>query len=539
MSGIYLNIDCNGYWYNTSEINIKEKMEEAAMRRYVRQYAGTQVKALLFNGNGQKAAYPSKRVPRLWDGFDPDAGLDQPYLRASNPTLKFPEEAEKLKGVYFLLKLYCDMEKAGVDPFSIWFDECRKCGIEGWISYRMNDRHCVDNPEHGMHTDIWKKDHSIWRYEYRFEGWDDRAMDYEREEVREYYFAMIEDTLERYDVDGVELDWMRSGYHFKAGREDAGIKVMNDYMLRVRRLLDTWELKRSRRIQLSARVPSNPVSARYLGYDPAEWARQGWVDRVVATNHWATTDSYPPVEIWKELFAGTKTKLDIGNEGLVRPDRGAHAGIGTFHTIETLRGFAVSALARGADGVYLFNFMDTIRVDEFDKESNFKGDLYNRTLWEIGDLDILQGKSRRHVVTFADVWAEGEPAAYALPRRREGERYTSFRISVGEPPAEGQKAWVVAAFAAPDATDSGGTPLPAEKDIYEREPKPAPATAGEVEVRVNGVICPPDSGITAATDKIRHPLCWRIPDGVISGSAAVVEFHGTDATVIWLEMYIG
>jgi hypothetical protein len=533
MPGIYLNIDCNGYWYNTSEANISEKLEEAAMRRYVRQYAGTQVKGLLFNANGQKATYAGKRVPRIWDGFDPEAGLDQPFIRASNPQIKFPGDAEKAGGIYFLLKLYCDMEKAGIDPFGIWFDECRKCGIEGWISYRMNDRHNVDNPEHPMHSGIWKKDHSIWRYDYRFEGWDDRAMDYEREEVREYYYAMIEETLERYDVDGAELDWMRSGFHFKAGREDAGIKVINDYTLRVRRLLDTWELKRGHRIQLSARVPSSPVTARYLGYDPAEWARQGWVDRVAATNHWATTDSYPPVEIWKQLFAGTKTKLDIGNEILLRPDKRFPAY--PYQSIETIRGYAVSALARGADGVYLFNFMDGLRGDS----GNFRGDLYDRMLREIGELGALRGKSRRHVTACADVWAEGEPAAYALPRRLEKERYTGFRISVGEPPAGGQKAWIIAAFAAPDAIDTAGAVLLPAKDRYGYEPEKAPDSPAEVEVRVNGVLCPPDSGRTAAADTIRHPLCWRIPDHVISGSAAVVEFHGTDATVIWLEMYIG
>jgi hypothetical protein len=542
MPGIYLNIDCNGYWYNTNEANVKEKMDVAAMRRYVRQYAGTQVKALLFNLNGQKVTYASKRVPRIWDGFDPEAGLDQPIIRASNPQLKFPEEAEKARGMYFFLKLYYDMEKAGIDPFSVWFDECRNCGIEGWISYRMNDRHNVDNPEHPMHADIWKKDHSIWRYGYRFENWDDRAMDYGREEVRDYYFAMIEESLERYDVDGVEVDWMRSGYHFKPGREDAGIKVLNDYMLRVRRLLDTWELKRGHRVQLSARVPSSPVTARYLGYDPVEWARQGWVDRIVATNHWATTDSYPPVEIWKQLLAGTKTKLDIGNEILVRPDK--WFPVYPYQTPETIRGYALSALARGADGVYLFNFMDTLRDGTFDPMSKFIGELYDRTLRELGDCGVLRGKSRRHVVTCADVWAEGEAAACALPRRLDRERYTNFRISVGEAPAEGQKAWVVAAFAGPDAIDSVNLEL-TEGDkstwgsMYERKPEPAPATAAEVEVRVNGVVCPPDSGVTAATEKLRHPLCWRIPDTTISGSAAVVEFHGTGATLIWLEIYIG
>jgi hypothetical protein len=533
MAGIYLNIDCNGYWYFTDETNIKERMELPTIRRYVSQYAGTQVKALLFNVNDQKVCYASKRVARLWDGFDPDAGFDQPYMRAWFPDNKFPEDAEtaEIKGLYYFMKLYYDLEKAGIDPFTIWFDECRKSGIEGWISYRMNDRHEAPNPEHILHTDFWKQDHSIWRYDYRFEGFDDRAMDYGREIVRNHYYTIIEESLELYDVDGVELDWMRSGYHFKQGREDAGIKIMNDFTLRVRRLLDTWELKRGHRIQLSARVPSNPVSAYYLGYDPVEWARQGWVDRIVPTNHWATTDTDTPVEVWKRLLAGTKTKLDIGNEILLRPDRKfpAHA----YQTLETLRGCALSALARGADGVYLFNFMDTLRDTPL-----FNGELYDQTLKEIGDLGTMRGKSRRHVVSCMDVLAEGEPPVSALPRQLDRERYTDFRVAVGEPPQAGQEAWVVAAFAGPDAVDAKNARLPAAKRLYESEPKPAPKSAGEVEVRVNTVVCEVDTGITAASDLIKYPLCWRIPDGAITGHAAVVEFHGTDATIIWLEIYI-
>jgi hypothetical protein len=148
-------------------------------------------------------------------------------------------------------------------------------------------------------------------------------------------------------------------------------------------------------------------------------------------------------------------------------------------------------------------------------------------------------------VSCADTWGEGEggatvrqAAASALPRRLEKEHYTAFRVSVGEPPEKGRKAWVVAAFAAPDAIDTAGAFLPAANRLYEAEPVPPPAAATEVEVRVNGLVCQPDTGVGAAVKVIRHPLCWRIPEDTIRGHAAVVEIHGTDATVIWLEIYI-
>jgi hypothetical protein len=534
MSGIYLNVDNMGYYNGTYETNIREKMEEQAIRQYVRVYAGTQVKGLIFCVNAQRANYASKRVGRFWDGFDPDAGPDQPFMRAYFPTLKFPEDIEKTKAAYFVMKLYCDMEKAGIDPFVFMFDECRKSGMERWISYRMNDRHCVDEIDHPFHADIWKKDHGIWRCDYHFEGWNDRAMNYGLAVVRDYYYTMIEETLERYDVDGVELDWMRSGYHFKPGAEDEGIKILNDYMLRVRRLLDCWELKRGHRIQMSARVPSRPESAYYLGYDPAEWARQGWIDRLVATNHWGTTDTDTPVEIWKRLLAGTKTKLDIGCEDLIRPNKKFPAYPG--QTLETLRGCAISALARGADGVYLFNYF---YVTNSKKTTPYwEHGVYDSIYRETGELYTIRNKPRRHVVAYADTQGEGEAAVSALPRRLEKEHYTAFRVSVGEPPASGRKAWVVAAFAAPDAIDTSGAFLPAANRLYEADPAPPPAAAADAEVRVNGLVCQPDTGVGAAAKVIQHPLCWRIPEDAIRGHAAVVEIHGTDATVIWLEIYI-
>jgi hypothetical protein len=525
-------------------------MEEQTIRQYVRQYAGTQVKALIFNVNGQRAtyAYASKRVGRFWDGFDPDAGPDQPYMCAYFPELKFPEDAEKAKGTYFLLKLYCDMEKAGLDPFALWFDECRKSGIEKWISYRMNDCHNVDKPEHPMHADIWKKDHGIWRRDYRFEDWEDRAMEYGQAVVRDHYYTMIEETLERYDVDGVELDWMRFGYNFKPGAEDEGIKILNDYTLRVRRLLDCWELKRGHRIQLSARVPSRPESAYYLGYDPAEWARQGWIDRLVPMNFWGTTDTDTPVEIWKRLLSGTKTKLDIGCEMHLRANRKFPV---SHQTLETLRGCVVSGLARGADGVYLFNYMSILRSND----NPFKGEVYDTMLREIGELYTIRNKPRRHVVSYVVTRGEGEADGSALPRRLEKEHYTGFRVSVGEPPETGHKAWVVAAFAVPGALDITGASLslPLAKRLYrqyEAEPAPPPASSVDAELRVNGLVCQPDTGVGVAVidflktphwytpEGIRHPLCWRIPENAIRGHAAVVEIHGTDATVIWLEIYI-
>ena len=42
------------------------------------------------------------------------------------------------------------------------------------------------------------------------------------QEVRDYYKALIVESLDRYDIDGLELDFMREPYLFSAGKETEG-----------------------------------------------------------------------------------------------------------------------------------------------------------------------------------------------------------------------------------------------------------------------------------------------------------------------------
>ena len=51
----------------------------------------------------------------------------------------------------------------------------------------------------------------------------DKAFDYGREEVRAYHTKLVKELIERYDFDGLELDWMRFGFHFRPGYESIGI----------------------------------------------------------------------------------------------------------------------------------------------------------------------------------------------------------------------------------------------------------------------------------------------------------------------------
>ena len=165
-----------------------------------------------------------------------------------------------------------------------------------------------------------------------------------------------------------------------------------------------------------------------------------------------------PVEIWKQLLEGTGVILATGLELCLRSYREAPVRV---NTLETVRGAAASFLDRGADRVYLFNYMDS------DTAIENLGD-YPRMLREIGSLDTLQGKVRRHVLTFADTWAPGEPRAVALPAPCAAGEWKAFRIHTGPAPTSGEVLAVLGIKGEGKAAENGQ----------------------HLHTRVNGVLCP-------------------------------------------------
>ncbi len=431
MHGIALNED-NSHFFTT---RAGQPMTEATVDALVSQYAGTQITHLVFCPNSMRTSYGSRVWDPIWRGYDPYGPDDQPLL-ASLPLESRPGARRWVHTAWAL-------DRAGIDVYARWIACARQHGISPWLSMRMNDIHNVDDERSFMHSEFWREHPEFRRVPYRFTSWADRAFDYGRQEVREYHFALIMELAERYDFDGMELDWMRFGYHFRPGHEAEGAGLLTAFMERVRRLLDTWEKRRRHHIRLGARVPSRPQTALDLGMDAVDWAHQGLVDWLVITPFWASAEPDMPVEIWQQLLRGTGVELCAGMELLLRP----YPASKLFQTnsLETLRGAAVSLLQRGADRIYLFNYMDSeTTIDRTDE--------YPRLLGEIGDNVTMNASPRRHVLTFTDTWAVGDPQATALPAQVPSGGWHAFRLPIGPKPAHGE-AFVVLAF----DPASGGT----------------------------------------------------------------------------------
>lgn len=490
--GLALNEDDSHFFFTRAG----RPLAAADVDAWVDQYAGTQVRELLLCPNCMRASYASGVWDPIWRGYDPAAPDDQPLLASLSPEAR----VQARNWIHTAWQL----DQAGIDVYARWIARCRQRGLSPWLTVRMNDVHNVDDERCYIHSEFWREHPEYRRVPYRFAEWVDRAFDYGRPEVRDYHFKLIEELAGRYDFDGLELDWMRFGFHFAPGREAEGAAVLTEFTARVRRLLDEQQRRRGHPIRLGARVPSRPATAAGLGMDAVAWARAGLIDWLVVTPFWASAETDMPIELWKQLLDGTGVTLCAGLELLLRP----YPAYPAYHTnsLATVRGAAASLIDRGADRIYLFNYMDSqTAIDSLDE--------YPALLNQAGALETIAGRPRRHVLTFADTWAPGEPRAAALPATVPAGGWRAFRLHLG-PVAPAGRAAVLLGIQE-GAGDAGG-----------------------MDVRVNGALCHPAGAVTLPQPAPAGPvLAQEVPAGALRRGYNVVEVHpAADLTVGWVEL---
>jgi hypothetical protein len=300
---------------------------------------GSQVDTLLLCVNAQVMYYPT-RVGTL------------------RGTLSTPEERAQWSSHeqqrFANLQTFFD---AGTDPYALIFAEARQRGLETFLTFCMNDGHGNDF----LRTAFWR-DHPQFRLN---RAPNDGALDFTHETVRDYVFRLIAEAAQRYDCDGIELDFQRFPTFFGPNSADSAetrVAKINSLVERVRGFLDTLGAQRGRRLLLAARVPSDygrsiPTyeMSRALGSNPAAWARAGWID-FLTVSEWLFTADTLGIKAWKQSVSGVPIYAGVQPE--TKPSsnpvrREFCLGAGGY------RKFAGERWADHAEGIYLFNFFTT------------------------------------------------------------------------------------------------------------------------------------------------------------------------------------
>ena len=229
-------------------------------------------------------------------------------------------------------------------PLRLLAAMCREADLPFFPRVRMNSHYVLD-PDHPAYGRV-RRQQPEWMLGKPGEDlphgsveWAVRTgLDYRLPQVRAYQLEIICECFERFDVDGVEMDYMRHPAFFRLNQGYAHRHLMTDLLRQVRRRMQAVE----RPLQLAVRVPPTLADSLRLGLDVVAWIEEGLVDIVVAGGGF--TPFVTPVGEFVEAARGTSCRI----YGCIEAAR--------YVDPLNMRALAARWWAQGADGIYLYNF---------------------------------------------------------------------------------------------------------------------------------------------------------------------------------------
>ena len=249
----------------------------------------------------------------------------------------------------------------GHELMQIYIDGARRSGLPIFAGFRMNDAHACDEARGWYGRSRQKQERrrlligspvpfgcrhgADWSF-----SW---VWNYAEEEVRERFLGLFDETLERYDFDGLELDFSRAPPFFRSGEKFANIPVMTRFMGQARQLVDRRRARAGRELRLIARVPAGLGESLEEGLDVGTWIREGLADAVVLGSPGYCVheiDVGPAAALARESGVAVYTGFDTKTY-TASPQEGYEES-----PASVLRAAALNGYRDGADGVHLFNF---------------------------------------------------------------------------------------------------------------------------------------------------------------------------------------
>lgn len=281
MSKLYVNVDINSIVQPVlSRLNNRDDFCTEMLYPVVDIYRPLGVTDLIFNVFCQLSASRSSVWTDLVDKYHIKEELGKPV---------------DYSGQFEYIHTF---NKYGVDHFKVWIERCKQVGINPWISLRMNDCH-----EPFTETSIFR---SEFYFEAKEKGWllgeeydyYQICYNYKIPEVREKMLSYIREQIFRYDVYGLELDFLREAKCFKFLTEDMQEcrNVMTDFIASVRSITKDAAKAFGHDIKLLVRLPRDIRQCELLGFDPIVWSERNLVDIINTSPRFSSNDSGIPIE---------------------------------------------------------------------------------------------------------------------------------------------------------------------------------------------------------------------------------------------------
>ena len=289
----------------------------------------------------------------------------------------------------------------GHDPLAMICDRCHELGKDAWLSMRFNDAHHIyagENPAKSKTTQLFldRPDLRMGPEHGWPQGWAQWQWDYLKDEVRDSACALLREAYLDYDVDGVELDFMRHPYFFPKAGVDEGREALNGLMQRLRGLADGAARKKGRPQGLAVRVPSYEPACAEIGLDWRTWVKEGWVDVLTASCFMSAeheADLAPFLEGCRDSATLVYWCIEsaAGFPNVEYKSTLVYGGAPTGPSAAHYRAMALGAYEQGVDGLYFFNFH--FPSERYDTHPDLA------FLHEMHDAERLQGRDQTYLVS--------------------------------------------------------------------------------------------------------------------------------------------
>ena len=425
---------------------------------------------------------------------------------------------------------YGDYMESGGDMVAVFVDRCREKGLVPFVSYRLNDHHGTEDVGKGT---VMAR-HCVSRFyeehpEYRIgpgPGQPNSAYaavhNWAIPEVRKHKFDFIAEICENYDIDGLELDFVRHISFFRLDETSSAQRaaIMTGFVRQVRELLDS-SAKPGRHRWLCVRVPCFAEAHDALGIDLPAMAHSG-VEMVNLSPYYFAEQQTDLARI-REMVPDVALYLEVTQSTALR--RTTRSGYDTFlyrrMTDEQFYTAAHLAYARGGDGLVAFNFV-YYREHGTPGRGPFNEPPF-RVFKHLGDPEWIARQPQHYIL--GDVWNHPPLAERQLSKTTVLGEPLRFRLDMAPPAGGWKRDGRLRIQAGGSFGDSrfearlNGVDLIPTRDVSEPYPNPYPPLLGKPE-----------------------ELCaWTVPAHLLANGTNEVEItmvKGEPAVLVFLDIAV-
>lgn len=321
-----------------------------------------------------------------------------------------------------LYGLFAKMIEDGHDLMQIYIEGARRHGVAAYASFRMNDAHAcneargwygrsrqkVERPDLLLGAPIPTGVHGAeWSFSWRW--------NYAKAEVRKRFLGLFDETLTRYDFDGLELDFSRAPPFFRPGEVIENIPTLTQFIRDCRDITRRHSAPKRGKIRLIVRVPVGIGENLEAGMDTETWIRENLADIVVLGSPGYCVHE---IDIGKAVSFAEKSEVLVftGFDGAtytVSPQEGYER-----HPSSVLRATALNGYREGAAGVHFFNYdypshrAGPTGTDDF----SVFDDYHLQTMRDLREPSSLEQRNRCYYLP-CPAWDRGADHRRQVPRK--------------------------------------------------------------------------------------------------------------------------